>query len=238
MGYLAGYLLSVSDTWYSNTCEAVQLLYDTTLVSNRRRYRDLDQSVRNLLGTHGVEDWEVIRKMVKTDVDNRIKYINDVYEMLVSMGISDRESRALIAIFMTNDHIDEEMRHSIVMSWRDVSLLSQFRDDVLLPIRDGSSIMPHRTGKVVEFTNYLRRCLPLSSDMHDLERHLCIAQSDNDRGRLKRGLLNASGITDISSFEKPPPLHVNPTLSQKEQTMPASVKNTKSHPALQQACTY
>lgn len=225
MRYLAGYLLRVSDAWYSNTSEAVQLLYDTALVSHRRRYCDLDQSVRDLLGTRGVEDWDVVRQTVKTDVENRIKYINDVYDMLVSMGISDQESRALITIFMTNDQIDEEMRHNIVKSWRDVSVLSQFRDDVLLPIRDGSSIMPHRTGKVVEFTNYLRRCLPLSSDMHDLERHLCIAQSDNDSGRLKRGLLNASGVTDISS---PTPRSLPP----------AVVQNKKPRSTLRQACTF
>ncbi len=237
---MAGYLLRVSDAWYSNTCEAVQLLYDATLVSNRPRYHDLNQSVRDLLGTHDVEDWETVHETVKINVENRIKYINDVYQMLVSMDISDREARALITIFMTNDHIDEEIRHSIVTSWKDVSLLSEFRDDALLPIRDGSSIMPDRAGKVVEFTNYLRRCLPLSSDMHDLERHLCIAQSDNDRGRLKRGLLNASGITDSSSFvcERPLPSPVDCSLPQKQQTVPASTKNTKFSPPLKQACTY
>lgn len=206
---LCKYCVEIGDCWHEDVTDTLHIMADRRqrrLEEHRGArdggYRHLVESVRTVLNAKDSrqwsdDDWESVRATIKNSVRERVEHIDAVRDMFLTMNMTEDQAYTLTYQLMTDVSIDDRVRERMVTLWWQASILKPFTDDRnVLPLVNGVCVVPDRTGKQLEFNNYVRACLPLDSSHSNLVRQLHTLHVDSKNGRIKSTLLNAGGVLD------------------------------------------
>ena len=195
-GAVFRFLLELSDAWYPNQTDVIAVLRD---VRRAASYSAADERVRELVFCPDEWQWRAMTRAVREDMNARNRHLRSVRDMLVTMGLTEKQAKTMLQVLCTNEDISDELRAELVSLYTDSVILEPFADT---PLRGTEEALDAALKeKNVLFLIRILDCLPVSGRdaTARLESSLSRTLLSVREGKVRAGLMRASGVSPVST---------------------------------------
>ena len=195
------FLIELADAWYENQLDAMTVIGDV-IRSRSSSYSDVERSIREAIFASETEEWSKKKEIVKRDLESRVEHLCVVYNMLITMGLSESQANTVLDLLCSDKNITDNTREQLVSLYKDCLTLEPFtKGDGIMPIEGVNDVIKtSQKEKKLRFLLYVQSCLPITNKTEQLEDALAKAVREINKEKIQSSLMHASGVIPEKCF--------------------------------------